>query len=214
MIVKRTFMRPVAALALAVLLTACGSGQSQNPLIGPLKEILPRVLSRTPPPAPPTAAQIRSRITPEIRAQLGNVPLKIVVLEKQNLASVLIERQRNRDVVTYFTPDGISMSYKSGVLVATRGLGFDLMGADVGDVLQSLRSGRDGATRLHRYLDGEDQIVLRSFVCDYTGSGRITETCYSDGFKIENTYQMSGGRITTSRQWIGPEQGYIRLEPS
>jgi len=127
---------------------------------------------------------------------------------------VLIERQRNRDVVTYFTPDGISMSYKSGVLVGTRGLGFDLMGADVGDVLQSLRSGRDGAVRLHRYLDGEDQIVLRSLVCDYTGSGRITETCYSDGLEIKNTYQMSGGRITTSRQWIGPEQGYIRLEPA
>ncbi len=213
MMFRHLAAKPLAAMGLALLLAACGSEQSQNPLL-PALQSLPATLGRKAPATGPTAADIRSRITPDVRAQFGNVPLKIAVLEDKNLASVLIQRQQNRDVVTYFTPDGISMAYKSGVLVATRGLGFDLMEADVDEVLQSLRTGRNGAVRVHRYLDGEDQIVLRSFVCDYEGSARITETCYSDGFSIENTYQMNAGSVTASRQWIGPQQGYIRLEPS
>jgi len=205
--------RVLTALTLSVLLAACGSDPGQNNILAPLTQSASGILGRTPA-AGPTAAQIRSRITPEVRASFGNVPLKIATLEEKNLASVLIERARNRDQITYFTPDGISMTYESGVLVGTRGLGFDLMDADVDQVLSSLRTRADGAVRIHRYLDGEEQVILRSFICDYTGAGTVTETCYSDGFQITNTYAMSGGRITSSRQWISPEQGYIRLEPS
>ena len=205
--------RILTALSLSAMLAACSSDPGQTSLLGPLKQSASGILGKAPA-AGPTADQIRSRITPEVRASFGNVPLKIATLEEKKLASVLIERARNRDQITYFTPDGISMTYKSGVLVGTRGLGFDLMDADVDQVLSSLRTGRDGAVRIHRYLDGEEQVILRSFICDYTGAGTVTETCFSDGFQITNTYAMSGGRITSSRQWISPEQGYVRLEPS
>jgi hypothetical protein len=195
------------------MLAACGSDPNQNGVLGPLAQSAGGLLGRTPA-AGPTAAQIRNRITPEVRAQFGNAPLKIATLEEKNLASVLIERARNRDQITYFTPDGISMTYRSGVLVGTRGLGFDLMDADVAEVLSGIRNRSDGAIRIHRYLNGEEQVVLRSFICDYAGGGTVTETCYSDGLQMTNTYTMSGGHITSSRQWISPEQGYIRLEPA
>jgi hypothetical protein len=198
----------LVALSFSALLTACSSAPDQNNVLTPFVQNL---FGRAPA-AGPTAAQIRSRITPEVRARFGNVPLKIAVLENKPLASILIERQRNRDVVTYFTPDDVSVSYKSGILVGTRGLGFDLMGADVGDVLASLQSRADGAVRIHHYLDGEGQIVMRNFICDYSGAKVIVETCYGDGLQFKNTYQIQGGQVTASRQWISPEQGYIRLE--
>jgi len=198
------------AVGLSALLTACGSAQDQTGVAASLTQSL---FGHTPDEGP-TAAQIRSRITPEVRASFGNLPLKIAVLENKRLASILIEQQRNRDVVTYFTPDGISVSYKSGVLVGTRGLGFDLMGADVNDVLASLQSRSDGAIRTHHYLNGENQIVMRNFICDYSGIQNVIETCYSDGLKITNSYRLERGQIIASRQWIGAEQGYIRLEPA
>ena len=90
----------------SALLAACGSDQSQTNILAPLTQSASGILGRTPA-AGPTAAQIRSRITPEVRASFGNVPLKIATLEEKNISSVLIERARNRDQITYFTPDGL-----------------------------------------------------------------------------------------------------------
>ena len=127
---------------------------------------------------------------------------------------MLIENTRNRDVVTYLTPDGISVSLRHGVLVATRGLGFDLMTADVSAVIPAIRNRSQEVIRVHRYLDGEEQVVIRTFICDYSGAGTVTETCYSDGLRITNTYDLGGRAIRASRQWVSPEQGYLRVEPA
>jgi Group 4 capsule polysaccharide lipoprotein gfcB, YjbF len=200
-------------LLVAGFLTACGSEPQENTVLGPYLQGLQN-LGRSAP-VSPSAEDIRDQITPEVRAELGGAPLMIAVLEKNNLASVLIEERRNRNLVTYFTPDGISLTLKDGVLVGTRGLGFDLMSADVADILPAIqRNGRE-VVRIHRYLDGEDQIVIQSFVCDFQGRREVTETCYGDGLKIENSYRINGaGKIIFSRQWIGVEQGYVRLEPA
>ena len=204
-------LRSVVALSLAVLVTACGTERGEQSVFDPVVQTISsvgRAKAR-----PLTADQIRGNLTPEIRAQYSGLSLKVAVLERQELASILIESETNRDTVTYFTPDGISVALKQGVLVGTRGLGFDLMTADVTEVIGSLHSGAR-AVRIHHYLDGEDKVVMRSFICDYAGHTTVTETCYSDGFEIQNRYTMHSGRITASRQWISPEQGYIRLEPA
>jgi hypothetical protein len=162
----------------------------------------------------PTADDIRARITPEVRASYANVPLKVATLEKSNLASVLVREEVNQSTETYITPDGISVALRNGLLVATRGLGYDLMSADVEDVRNSLRTGRQ-AVRIHRYLDAEEQIYIRSFVCDYVGGRTVRETCYSEKLKIINAYEIDeAGRIVQSRQWISPQQGYIKIEPA
>ena len=205
-------MRLFAAILLLTGLVACGPAGERDSVLAPLQSGITGIFR--PGPRPSTAASVRAALTPAARASLGNRPLKIAVLERRNQASVLIENTRNRDVVTYLTPDGVSVSLRQGVLVATRGLGFDLMTADVDAVLPALRGGGQGVVRVHRYLDGEEQVVIRSFICDYTGRGTVTETCHSDGFKITNSYQLGGGGIIASRQWVSPEQGYLRLEPA
>lgn len=200
-------------LALSVAVSACGFETRDNPVFAPYLRGFQNLGG--PAPVTPTADDIRAQVTPQVRAEYGGAPLLVATLDQKNLASILIERARNRDLVTYFTPDDISVTLKHGVLVGTRGLGFDLMTADVDEVRPGLQGKVQQAVRIHRYLDGEDQIVIRSFVCDYQGQQQRRETCFGDGFEIENTYQLDGsGEILSSRQWISPEQGYITLEPA
>jgi len=156
-------------------------------------------------------AEIRQQITPQVRQRFRHTSLMIAELEQNDRASIIVRKGMNRDVETYFTPDNISISLKEGVLIGTRGLGFDLMSADVSEVIAGLRNGGQ-AVRIHRYLDGEDQIVIKSYICDYSGNAQITETCYGKDHSFKNSYQTSAGKVIASRQWIGPDLGYIRLE--
>jgi hypothetical protein len=200
----RRFNILLAGLALA--LSGCSTDGTNRLFPQALQNIIPG----RPTPAGPTAAQIRSQLSPDVRAQLG-APVKIATLEEVNLASVIVLRARNGNVETYFTPDGISVSLRDGIVVATRGLGFDLMTADVSDVYRAMRAGQS-AVRIHRYLDGENHVIIRSFICDYAGRTEVIETCHTEGFTITNSYRLAGGRIIASRQWISPQRGYIRIE--
>lgn len=202
--------KPLLPLMLALSLAACGTEQGRTALVGTaLSGLIP---GRDAAPAGPTAEQIKARVTPAVRARFGNVPLKVATLEEQGLSSILFRRAVNGGVETYFTPDGTSVALQEGLLVATRGLGYDLMSADVGAVREGLLTGRQ-SVRVHRYLDGEDRLFIRSFVCDYAGGREVRETCYSEDLKITNSYQLDGaGRVISSRQWIGPEQGFITIQ--
>ncbi|WPZ23574.1 YjbF family lipoprotein (plasmid) [Sulfitobacter faviae] len=199
----------IAALSLVGLLSACGPDQSQQSLLGPITQTL---FGFTKPASKPSSMEdIRRQVTPEVRQRFRHTSLMIAQLEQNERASILVRKGVNRDAETYFTPDNISLSVKEGVLVGTRGLGFDLMSSDVAEVLSGLRHGGQ-AVRVHRYLDGEDQIVIKSYICDYSGNAQITENCYGKDHSFKNSYQMSGGKVVASRQWIGPDLGYIRLE--
>ncbi|MFG6519351.1 YjbF family lipoprotein [Sulfitobacter sp. 1A13496] len=201
--------KSIAVLSLLGLLAACGQGQSQQGIFGPIGQAL---LGFTQSASKPSSmADIRRQVTPEVRQRFQHTSLMIAQLEQNERASILVRKGVNRNVETYFTPDNISLSLKEGVLVGTRGLGFDLMSGDVAEVLAGLRHGGQ-AVRVHRYLDGEDQIVIKSYICNYSGNAQITETCYGKDHSFKNSYQMSGGKVVASRQWIGPDLGYIRLE--
>ncbi len=128
---------------------------------------------------------------------------------------------RNGDHVTWRAPDGSALVTRDGALTATFGLGYDLLSADVSDTLGLIRSRRAGsATRVHRYLDGENQVITRAFLCEVEfpgGAGdfrRVRETCNGADITFENSYVLAAdGRIVTSRQWVGPRIGVIRLSP-
>ena len=126
--------RWLIALALAVSVGACGNDTTQ-PGVG--KAVVASLKGRLAggEEAPrPTADQLRAAITPEFRAQSGNKPLLIVTSQRVPVSSILTMFAENGGVRTYLSPDQISFSLRNGVLVATRGLGDDLMSADVSDV--------------------------------------------------------------------------------
>lgn len=174
----------------------------------------------------PSADQIRAQVN-----QLGpsalNEPLLLADLEELDRAATLIVMDRKADAITWRTGDNSSLSFDEGVLVATRGLGFDLMVADVSGTKAALQ-GRGGSYEIFRNtLDGEDRIQVHTFVCQVTGRAsetlstlqgprsviRVTESCRSPIEMIENIYwRAADGMILKSRQWISQGAGYVTTE--
>ncbi len=212
--IKRVWLsRVLIAFAMSGLLGACGNDPNQAGRIGQISQIFDNLGPRTP---GPTAAQIRAYLTPEVAAQFGDAPLKIGTVEKPLLSSVLIGVGENGQVATFTTPDGVSFALNNGLLIGSRGLGDDLMSADVAATLRAIAAGGGrGLIRVHRYLDGEEQMFVRSFVCDLVAEepGAFRERCQGETLQFENIYRIgANGAVASSRQWIGPERGYLSLE--
>lgn len=172
------------------------------------------------------APDLRSQLS---RAQLDQVeqPLLLAELTGLGTAAVLSPASANGDVTSWLTGDSVSLSFRSDVLVATRGLGQDLISADVSHTLAALRGGAPGYyTRFHSYLDGEYQTQFRSFQCIVTGrtaetitifdrshtTTRIDETCHSPGLEVANSFWLGGGIMWKSKQWVSPAAGYLLTE--
>ncbi|MEL6681258.1 MAG: YjbF family lipoprotein [Pseudomonadota bacterium] len=210
---KTVLNSKIALLCCLLLVASCGNAPQQTTTISQIGQIIDQLGPSEP---GPTTTQIRASLTPEVMAQFGNAALKVAAIEKPPLSSVLIGVGQNGDVETFTTPDGVSFSFRNGMLVATRGLGADLMTADTGASLRAIRAGQGaGVVRIHRYLDGEDQIIVRSFVCTIRRDQNtmLRESCQSPSFAFENTYQIGPqGGIVGSRQWVSPERGYLSVE--
>ncbi|WP_420569048.1 YjbF family lipoprotein [Thalassovita sp.] len=163
------------------------------------------------------------------RAQLDQVtsPLIAASLTGPGTFATLAPVGVNGDVVTWRSADQITLSLKQGVIVATRGLGQDLMAADVEGTLRMIAGASEPYTRIQTYLDGEYQTQFRAFTCRTEGSApeqieiveqthqtrRIEESCFSPGTRIANTFWVdAGGTIWKSRQWIGPGLGYMETD--
>jgi len=207
---RRTF-----ALATLTLGLLAGCGDTPNPALSIGKEAI-KTIGKPKTAAPVSAAAIRQALTPEVIAQIGR-PIILAELPARGVAAALVQTGENHDVRTYATQEGITMSLRQGMLIATRGLGNDLISADVAGPLQAItsRGAVTKATRLHRYVDGENQTVLRSFHCEYSWPKptRVIEACYTTDMQIENLYALdSAADIINSRQWINPESGSIHIE--
>lgn len=149
-----------------------------------------------------------------------------VSLPKTGAQAVLGPVSKTGATTVWQTLDGITLSFRDGVLVATRGLNGDLMSADVAGHLAILRSPEAKGYHPHirSYLDGEDQTVFRSYQCRRvsptgpavgTGGGkrRIEIGCTSPLDSFTNVYWLTGaGAVTKSRQWISPSIGYMETE--
>jgi len=152
-----------------------------------------------------------------------------VVLPETGAVAVLGPVARNGDVTVWQTLDGITLSFRQGVLIATRGLGDDLMSADVAGDLAHLR-GRGGGgyyPHIRSYLDGENQTVFRAYQCRGTGTAparveiggqeipaqRTDISCVSPERAFTNIFWQDGaGRVIRSRQWISPNMQYMDTE--
>ena len=153
-----------------------------------------------------------------------------VVLPKTGAEASLAPVSRRGDVTVWQTLDGITLSFRGGTLIATRGLGDDLMSAGVDGRLEMLRGVGEAGYYPHirSYLDGEDRTVFRSYQCRRaTGTEseaeaeadrddtsrrlrRIDELCVSPVDRFTNVYwQDPGGTIIRSRQWISPTIEYM-----
>ena len=154
-------------------------------------------------------------------------PLLMARLPELGTQALMRPAGRNGDVVTWAAPDRVSISLAGGVLVATRGLGADLMSAEIAETRAMLAGApmRDpGYARLHGYLDGEHRPQFDSFLCREAGrrpetitlrgmtrqTTRVTERCTAPEAGFVNEYWLGAdGLVWKSRQWVGPAIGHL-----
>lgn len=159
---------------------------------------------------------------------IGDARLR-VSLPETGAVAVLGPVSRSGDVTVWQTLDGITLSFRQGVLVATRGLADDLMSADVTGDLTLLHGRGEGGYQPHvrSYLDGEDRTVFRAYQCLRAGARparagpggqttrlrRVEISCTSPGHEFTNVFLLDGaGRVVESRQWISPKLQYMDTE--
>ena len=216
----------VASIALTAGLAACSGGTeqsiSQAGQIETLYQSL-RASLRAPEPAP--------TLTPQLIASL-TVPTLELVLEDRDATVFLVpfsDRTDNRTgaLRTWRSADDVQFVMREGVLIATRGLGMNVGSADVSSTVASVLSGspRSGTKRLYlRTGDhGTDRIDLTctmrsegaqpvSIVGTTRTTTKLREDCTYAGGTVTNEYWVDtrGATIWQSRQWAGPDLGFVR----
>lgn len=160
-------------------------------------------------------------------AQLG-APALFASIRDRNQLATFMRRTRRNDVESWISASNVSLDFKSGLLIGSRGLGGDLMSADVTQPIAMILAGQEGfSKRFHSYLNGEDQIVTRSYVCEIKSRGArdvdlgkaivstrlIQEKCRNGSQSFQNLYWVDLRRqsIAQSRQWLSDDVGGIAL---
>lgn len=169
-------------------------------------------------------------LTPELLAGV-DFPLirtrNLSVGSSATLAGVSRRGTASAPVMVWRGADGATFTTRSGLLVATRGTGDDLMSADVRGVEAALRNGGGAYARSYVVLQGNTRGRTLSFDCDVQAAGpetltlvgqrrdttRLEESCSGPDGTFRNTYWRGAeGTLWQSRQWSGPEIGHLVIE--
>ncbi len=213
----------IAALALGLAGCTAGPLSEGKPLARLSETVSGIATAATAAPAPaPAAAAAGGGLTRDL---IEAAPTNLLRVSLISLSStdLLTEVGNNAGRTTWMSRDGASFTFQNGLLIASRGIGSDLMGANVSGADGSLARG-GSHTRVHDYLTGLDQIEQLTFQCqtivtdtetitiferDYVTSV-IEETCVSGDLSFKNTYWRDrSGTIWQARQWISAQIGYL-----
>ncbi|WP_162617218.1 YjbF family lipoprotein [Litorivita pollutaquae] len=213
----------VVVAAAGLMLASCGNSPTRTDAnkklaVGVLQSV---GLGPKAPPAPSEAQQIAGAMV----EKTGD--LRMVRIPQRDVAAAIYPVQRNQGVRLWASADQRGFYFRDGMLVATRGLGGDLMQAEVRQSLAHVTSRRSGrALRVHRYLTGDNQPDLRRVNCRITPMGqeavryaamsaqtvKMRETCEGGETRFENVYWVSAsGKIVRSVQWQGDMGGMIEF---
>lgn len=219
---SRIFGRAAPAAALALGLAGCSSdsvGGNQTATV--LREIVSTVTGAGKDEGDGGGAPREQQIAQAVAA--AEDPLALATRVDNGAWSFLIEIERNGPYHTYASPNRQTVIFRDGVVTGTRGLGGDLMSSDIGESLALIHARRAGtATRVMRFLDGENHTYAFTFSCDIavgdtreltsgaisTQVRQVTETCRDGEREISNIYMVaSDGMVLASSQWLGPTTG-------
>lgn len=211
------------ALLPVLILAGCSGGNEAAPLEVELIRTGQSIVSGIGKPAPAAP--------PLTRALLDTVeePVLEVTLERKNLTAFLTLDAGGRDdrgVSVWRTTDNVTLSTRNGILVATRGLGGDLLSSTVQVAGRQPGPASGGAhVQMIRSLDARQ--VRLPMVCELADLGpetieivernhptrRLQQRCAGGGGTIVNDYWVDpgAGLVWQSRQWAGPHIGYMRF---
>ncbi|MBC7158372.1 MAG: YjbF family lipoprotein [Rhodobacteraceae bacterium] len=201
--------------ALALLVAGCSSGNNES-----LREVdrLRQVVAARVAGPQPVPQLTRARVDG------AGIPLMLAELERREALASLIPVGVNGAVTTWTTGDGATLALRDGVVVASRGLAPDLMSAAVPSQADLRRGGE--IVRSHYTLGLDDVTERADYSCTIAPAGgevleivgraypteRFRESCSGDGQNFVNDYWVGrDGVMRQSRQWLGPDVGFLRL---
>ncbi|MFT4150930.1 MAG: YjbF family lipoprotein [Paracoccaceae bacterium] len=213
---RRLSIALACGLALAAV-AGCGGQTDGSRGGGITKAVAARVLPKAP---GVDTAEAQRLIT-------GNAPRLAAYMVDRGGSVLMVKAGERAGVARWRSADNVQFYLRDGLIIGTRGLGFDLMTADTGGAAGLIRTARPGQiTRVHRHLNGEGRIVIRSYVCDIEPAGtetvripdkpsvqalRVNEICHSPGGDFRNAYWLRDGRLVQTRQFIGDGVGRAQL---
>ena len=219
--------RAALLMVLALLVLAACSGGARTPtlaatLAGLGRDTLAaRLGGQAPVERPP--------LTRALLDTLDGAFLEVTLERTGALAYLFVNAERRDDgpgeVIVWRTEDNVTLAMRNGVLIATRGLGNDLLSATAsydGD-----RPGpAAGGERLYTVRAFDNETVLLGLACGLNDLGPATiviverahptrhlqESCEGAGGVVVNDYWVDprAGIVWQSRQWGGPGVGYLR----
>lgn len=152
----------------------------------------------------------------------------VAQIEATGTHAAMGEYGRNGTALTFATAQRTTLTIDRGIVVATRGFGDDLMSSEPDAAARLIFARQAGeADRVWRYLDGESierplpmTCVIRpgearqiTFAGSSHATRKVSETCETGPLAVENVYWVDqGGKIILSRQWVGPNMGYVSIQ--
>ena len=219
-----------AALILGILsflmLAGCSGGAGASPLYAQVGTAL-----RSATAAKKAAREPRAQVT---RARLDTLtdPFLEVTVERRDVVAYLFSSSVRRDgspgeIQQWRSDDAATITMRNGMLIATRGLGGDIMSSTV-PVAEGVTGPASGGEKIHDIRTGDLAIVHLVLACDLTDLGpetiviverahatrHLSERCIAEGGgTVENDYWVDSraGIVWQSRQWAGPHIGYLRF---
>ncbi len=211
-------MKKTLTLAIFAFVAACGplnEGRSGPEMFNLVRsELTGKTVEQ---PAAPIPAEV---------ANAGPGEVLLVTLRARGAVAPMLRVGENAGNTTWISPGKVSMTFRDDILISTRGLGDDLMGADIPGLRAALNARSGTTTRKQSYLNSLDQIRISELSCTVASAGiedvattkgprsltKVTESCQGPRLVFENVYWMDGTRIVKSLQAISPTQGFIEAE--
>ena len=210
---------------LAALLAACSGGDERPTLNLQIYEaVREKAVERLEP---------KTERPPVTRAALDELEgaFQEIVIERNNQLAYLYVGGVLQDpavgtTVIWRSEDNVGLTLRNDVLIATRGIGGDLISSDVAQVPSKIGPVGGGERRMF-FLAHDNQSVPITFACEVETLGTVNvtiverthrtrhvqERCEGSQGQIVNDYWIDSRDQLAwqSRQWAGPDVGYVRF---
>ena len=148
-------------------------------------------------------------------------------LDGKNTAT-LVALGNYKNKLTWVSSDGISVSFASGILIATRGYSQDLMESKHDNPETIFTRNIKSHAKTLRYLNGENDYIETTFLCSLSPemntpssfldltimTTKFTEICKAEKTRHTNEYYVlpNTNIVLKSKQWISEKNGSIIIK--
>ena len=219
-------LRPAAGVLTALLmaLSGCSGGTRSEPLYPQILAAAQTTFSKG---KSQRAAAARPPLTRAVLNDIEGSYIEVTLERSGIFAYLFVSTTRPDGVVQWRTEDNVTLTMRQGVLIATRGLGGDIISSAV-NTAPGTQGPADGGEKVMYIRTGDLEERRLVLACDLADLGpetitivekaqatrHLRESCETpDGGRIVNDYWTDNrtGIVWQSRQWAGPHIGYLRV---